>query len=375
MTLVSRAFGSDPLFGANQIAMIGRQGTRKTTLLRAYAELGLKQKHTVIWRARPSHDQWHLIPTHPRIIVPEGVAYRFMETPQIGMSAKEREFSLIEYDETDQIPGLLQEGGLNILVEPDLPKPWISLWWLYILRLLGTRKKHEWIRICFDEILDVLPSSAVLKDDAYVRIMPELARSFYDFRRQNIEILMVGHRSGDLHYDIRGAFTGIIYLPGAQQISGWKVNDRALRSLKSGHAIVELPGIFGDEILQIPANRQPTSKISFTSSGQWTLDAAFKDFSKNILDYKIFKKYRYWSERKARKEQKKPEVDTEKIEGISPLDSFKKTHVRGKKAVLPSGGGRKGGAKSKKNKEEKHEQKRKKDKETEEREQEPEASD
>ena len=343
MTLLSRAFGSDPLFGANQIAMIGRQGTRKTTLLRAYAEKGLAQKHTVIWRARPSHDQWHLIPAEPRIIVPDGSTYKFTETPQVGLSVTEREFSLTAYTETAQIPGLLQEGALNILVEPDIPKPWISLWWLYLLRLLGSRRKHEWIRICFDEILDVLPSSAVLKDDAYVRIMPELARSFYDFRRQNLELLMVGHRSGDLHYDIRGAFTGIIYLPGAQQVSGWKVNDRALRGLKSGHCIVELPGVFGDDLLQIPDSRQPGSKISFArEGGTWVPDPAFREFSRTILDYKIFKKYRYWSERKPRKEEKKSEGVREKKQGISPLDSFKGPHVKAKKpASSPGGGGRK----------------------------------
>lgn len=342
MTLLSRAFGSDPLFGANQIAMIGRQGTRKTTLLRAYAEKGISQKHTVIWRARPSHDQWHLIPSEAKIIVPEGPTYKFLETPQVGLNVKEREFQLTTYSTTGQIPGLLSEGGLNVLVEPEIPKPWISLWWLYLLRLLGTRRKHEWVRICFDEILDVLPSSAVLKDDAYVRIMPELARSFYDFRRQNLEILMVGHRSGDLHYDIRGAFTGLIYLPGAQQVTGWKVNDRALRNLKTGHCIVELPGVFGDDLLQIPDSRQPSSKISFTNdSSTWIPDTAFKEFAKNILDYKVFKKYRYWSEKKHRKEQNKKEGVRQKKRGISPVDSFKGPHVKAKNQSTSPRGGRK----------------------------------
>ena len=324
MTLISRAFTSNPLFGANQIMMIGRQGTRKTTLLRAYAELGLTQKHTVIWRARPSKDQWHLIPSQPNVLVPEGFDFHFYESPQVGLKTKERSFSIHEYSETREIPKMLLEGGFNVLIEPNLPEPWIALWWLYLLRLLGERKDHEWIRICFDEILDVLPSSGMLKDDAFSKIMPQFARSFYDFRRQNIEILMVGHTSGDVHYDIRRAFTGIMYLPGAEHIRGWKVTDRALQNLKAGHCIVELPGIYGDEVLQIPESRQPSSKISYSSDERhWIPDPQFREFSKNILEYKLFKKYRYWREGKIVQAKKKPTPSRKKRGGISPVDSSK----------------------------------------------------
>lgn len=47
-------------------------------------------------------------------------------------------------------------------------------------------------------------------------------------------------------------------------------------------------------------------------------------------NFKIFKKYRYWSDRKPRKEEKKPEGGTKKKRGISPLDSFKGPHVKAK---------------------------------------------
>ncbi len=341
MSLLSRAFTSDPLFGANQIAMIGRQGTRKTTLLRAYAESGLKQKHTVIWRGRPSKDQWHLVRVDPRIIVPDGFDFRFYESPQVGMKITERTFTLTPYKETKEIPGLLVEGGFNVLIEPNLPKPWISLWWIYLLRVLGERQNHEWIRICFDEVLDVWPSSAVLKDDAYSRIMPEFARSFYDFRRQNIELLVVGHTSGDLHFDIRRAFTGLMYLQGAEEIRGWRVTNRALRNLKSGHCIVELPNVFGDEILQIPESRQPSSKISYsTDSRHWIPDPAFREFSRNLLEYKIFKKYRYWREGKIVQAKEKRGPVRTKEGGISRVDSFKNDHVGGKKPAAKARGGR-----------------------------------
>ena len=324
MTLLTKAFTSDPLFGANQIAMIGRQGTRKTTLLRAYAELGIRQAHTVIWRARPAQDQWHLVPSEPNILAPMDFDLQFYERPQIGSWMKERTYDLHEYSETREIPGMLLEGRFNVLIEPNLPRPWISMWWLYLLRLLGGRKDHEWIRICFDEILDVLPSSVALKDDAYSKIMPEFARSFYDLRRQNIELLMVGHTSGDIHYDIRRAFTGLIYLPGAEHIRGWKVTDRALQNLKLGHCIVELPGIYGDEVLQIPDSRQPSSKISYSRTGaNWIPDPQFREFSKNILDYKLFKKYRYWREGKIVQTKKKPTPSGKKSRGISPVDSSK----------------------------------------------------
>jgi energy-coupling factor transporter ATP-binding protein EcfA2 len=340
MTLLSKAFSSDPLFGANQIAMIGRQGTGKTTLLRAYAEFGMKQKHTVVWRGRPSKDQWHLIPGKPNIIVPDGFEYRFYESPQVGMQIKERTYDLTVYEETREIPRILAEGGLNVLIEPNLPKPWISLWWLYLLRLLGERKNHEWIRICFDEVLDVWPSSAVLKDDSYSRIMPEFARSFYDFRRQNIELLVVGHTSGDLHFDIRRAFTGILYLQGAEEIRGWRVTNRALRNLKSGHCIVELPNVFGDEMLQIPESRQPSSKISFSSDDRrWIPDPTFREFSKNILEYNIFKKYRYWREGKIVQVKEKRGPVRKKKGGISRVDSFKDSHVKGKKTPETTEGG------------------------------------
>ena len=336
MTLLQKAFGFDLKYGGRQIAMIGRQGTRKTTILRAYAENALARKQPVIWRARKFKDQWHLIPSEPNVISPEGFDISFWEAPQGTLDRKERTFNIQKFTSTRQIMSLLQPG-LNVLIEPNLPRPWLAVWWVYFLDMLVRREKYPSIRVCFDEILDVFPSSTMLKSDAYGELMPNFAARFYDLRRFGIDMMMVGHNSGDVHFDIRGAFTGIIYLPGAQAIKHWKVSNRALDALRDGRCIVELPGKYVETSMNIPDDRQPTSYISHTmDDDNWPPDPAFKDASRYLLNDRLVKKYRYWNEPRKVKIEKKEGPGAQKGEGIPPINSSKITRKRGKKAAPPA---------------------------------------
>lgn len=345
MTLLEKVFGFDPKYGGRAIMMIGRMGTRKTTILRAYAEAALADKVPVIWRARDFRDQWHLIPSDKTVLVPEGSKVSFWEIPNGTMDRREISPKVREFASTEDLLHLLGDG-LNVLVEPNLPRPWLAVWWVYFLEMLAKRenypsmRKYPRMRVCFDEILDVFPSSTSQKTDAYSALMPNFASKFYEIRRSGVDLMMVGHASGDIHYDIRGSFTGIIYLHGSRAVQGWRVTDRALKSLLPGHAILELEGRFVEVPLHLPDNRQPSSFVSYArSTDYWVPDEGFKDGAPRLLDNRrdLLKKYRLWPEpRKVRIEKGTPRSQ-EKGEGIPPVNSSKITRKGGKKAAPRAG--------------------------------------
>ena len=344
MTLLQRVFGFDPKYGGRQIAMIGEQGTRKTTILRAYAETALAEKTPVIWRGRRFRDQWHLIPAESTVLVPDTSPVLFWEIPQGTIDRSEVKPEVQVYSTGEELLSLINQG-LNVVVEPNLPSPWLAVWWVHFLTLLAHReenpsiRKYPRMRLCFDEILDVFPSSTGGKTDAFNLIMPYLNRKFYDFRRSGTDMMFVGHASGDIHYEIRKAFTGIMYLPGAGSIEGRRVGKKVLRGLKTGHAIVELRDIFFDLAISLPASRQPTSYISYTrSEDYWTPDEAFKRAALEILENRrdLIRRYRLWEEPRKVKAEKRVPPDGQNREGGPPINLFKTEGKKGKKTAHPA---------------------------------------
>ena len=250
MNLLNRSFQSIELEGANQILVQGRMGSGKTTLMRAYADQAIRKHHAVIWRARPNRDQWHLLEGERKILVPEDSQVNFSQDIQD---------QLHEYSGPADLLRKLH-GGLNIVIEPNLTKPWDAIFWLSFWRFLNQRKRFTWATMIYDEVKDTFPSQSY---GAYYFIMPQVSSVFRDMRRSRTEFMATIHEPRDIHWDWVGKYQTVIYMHGATRINGRRIKQGLISHLESGHILVELRDEFADVRLNIPDSQYPKSHISY----------------------------------------------------------------------------------------------------------------
>lgn len=303
MNLLQEAFESDPRKQANQILVQGRMGSGKTTLLRAYADQAIRKGHCVIWRTRPRNDQWHLMEGKRKILVPQGSRIEF---------SQEINDELHEYSGPADIVRKLQKG-LNVIIEPQMTKPWDALFWTATWNFLQTRKRFEWVTIVFDEVKDVFPSQSY---GPYYFIMPQMSSVFRDSRRANLEMMFTIHEARDIHWDWVGKFQAYIYMHGSDPIRGKRVKRGLLQHLEPGHVIVELRDNFADVSLRIPDSQYPKSLISYDlwnpEDYHELMDKRTQDYIHQILPKDIIAEI-YGQSKKKNKKTKAPKVEIEEI--------------------------------------------------------------
>ena len=274
MSLLEDMFESKEMNGAYQILVQGRMGSGKTTVMRAYAHQAIQKGHTVIWRARPNKDQWHLFKDKRKILIPKGSRLEFSENIQDDLH---------EYSGPADIMRKLQKG-LNIIIEPSMTKPWDSLFWLSFWHFLNERKRYKWATMIYDELKDTFPSQSY---GPYYFIMPQVSSVFRDMRRSNTEMMATIHEPRDIHWDWIGKFQGIIYMHGSQPIHTKRVKKGLITHLEPSHVIVELGDRFADNLLRIPDSQYPTSLISYyidtPRDYQESMDKKTWDYLRSVL--------------------------------------------------------------------------------------------
>ena len=251
MSLLGKAFQSSERDGANQILVQGRMGSGKTTLMRAYAYQAIQKDHAVIWRARPNKDQWHLLPGETKILIPQGSEIEF---------SQEIKQDLHTYSGPSDIIRKIHKG-LNVIIEPNLTKPWDAIFWLSFWNFLNQRKKFSWVTMIYDELKDTFPSQSY---GPYYFIMPQVSSVFRDMRRSRVEFMATIHEPKDIHWEWIGKFRSVIYMHGSQRIPGRRVRQGIISHLEPGRVICEVDDEFADVSLKISSDQYPSSLISYS---------------------------------------------------------------------------------------------------------------
>lgn len=250
MSLLGKAFQSSDRDGANQILVQGRMGSGKTTMMRAYAFQAIQKGHAVIWRARPNRDQWHLLPGDTKILVPQGSDIEF---------SRDVAQDLNPYSGPSDIMRKIHKG-LNVIIEPNLTKPWDAIFWLSVWHFLNERKRFDWVTMVYDELKDTFPSQS---PGPYYFIMPQVSSVFRDMRRSRTEFMATIHEPKDLHWEWIGKFRTVIYMHGSQRIQGKRVRQGPISHLAPGRVLVEMDDDFSDVAANIPDSQYPSSLISY----------------------------------------------------------------------------------------------------------------
>lgn len=301
MSLLGKSFESSERDGANQILVQGRMGSGKTTLMRAYAYQAIRKGHAVIWRARPNKDQWHLLPGDTKILVPQGAEIEF---------SREISQEIHHYSGPSDIMRKIHKG-LNVIIEPNLTKPWDAIFWLSVWHFLNERKRFSWATMIYDELKDAFPSQSY---GPYYFIMPQVSSVFRDMRRSRTEFMATIHEPKDLHWEWIGKFRTVIYMHGAQRIGGKRVRQGIISHLEPGRVIVEMDDQFADVALNIPDSQYPSSLISFWMHHPtpYILEPRTMEYIKNILPSDIISQISQ-KESKNKGKNKAPSVEIEEL--------------------------------------------------------------
>ena len=299
MSLLGKAFQSSDRDGANQILVQGRMGSGKTTLMRAYAYQAIQKGHAVIWRARPNKDQWHLLPGDTKILVPQGSNIEF---------SRDVAQDLNPYSGPSDIIRKIHKG-LNVIIEPNLTKPWDAIFWLSVWHFLNERKRFQWATMIYDELKDTFPSQSY---GPYYFIMPQVSSVFRDMRRSRTEFMATIHEPKDLHWEWIGKFRTVIYMHGSQRITGKRVRQGPISHLAPGRVLVEMDDDFSDVAANIPDSQYPSSLISYWMNHPkpYRLEPRTMDYVNQVLPGDIISQITDPESRKKGK-RKVPEVKLE----------------------------------------------------------------
>lgn len=299
MSLLGKAFESSEKNGANQILLQGRMGSGKSTLLRAYAHQAIAKGHVVVWRARSNKDQWHLLPGDTKILIPQGSEIEF---------SRDVPFDLHPYSGPSDIIRKIHKG-LNVVVEPNLVKPWDAIFWMSFWHFLNERKRFPWATMIYDEVKDTFPSQSY---GPYYFIMPQVSSVFRDMRRSRTEFMATIHEPKDLHWEWIGKFRTIIYMHGSQRINGKRVRQGIITHLEPGRVIVEMDDEFADVATHIPPSQYPSSLISYwlNHPRPYNLEPRTMDFVSQVLPADIISQISA-PEKKKKGKTTAPEVELE----------------------------------------------------------------